>query len=348
MDMTDVRKNWQERTKTEEELLQKFIMHNLRSHYHHKHFRFIQRKNGKPRFYSTSNRKLMGEEIFHYAKFVYWSLLIFYVNKNHTLQSAHDFTMKTMRARLSKIMITSITSGTFSHRTLTAMQTLGLKDVRLKVYPKKSNPLLQLTYLNSDFTKEEDWLDIDKDLFDEKKGHDDIIQKMADQYKKDIHHFIPFALNIVNLKTLMMNHKTIQYILYPHERNKIPKWIYWSLMKNVYQESFFIEKNGKYYPSIGSAHLCHVRVVNAMEKIFDENFVAKIFSGGSWIGKNDTVTVMKKIGIMDVRKYPGIFGCRLCLFAKPLHVTPIMMPSMKELSSMRQSARDRGRRYWRP
>jgi hypothetical protein len=350
-DMTDARKNWQEKVKKEEELLQKFLIQKMQHLYHHKHFRFSERKTGKPHFHVTATRRLMGEEISHYAKFVYWSLLLFYVNKNHTLQSAHNFTMRDMRERLKRVMVASVTSGIRRHRTFTAMQTLGLEDPKLHLKPKKPNALLQLPYYRSDFKKGKAWLDVNQEQFDEKKGHLDAIQKIANQYKTEVAYLIPASLKKIDLKILFQYDKTIQRLLYPYDPQKIPKWIYWSMMENVYQESFSVERNGAHYPGFEFAHLCHVRVMNIMEKIFDESFVSKVFSGGSWLGKNDTVMTMKNIGIMDSRKYPGIFGYRLCLLAKPFHVSPVIAPSMKELAGMRGGAEPKeygSRRYWRP
>src|ERR1700722_8797816 len=73
--MTDARKNWLEQTKKEEDFLRKYIIRKMINSYYHTHFKFLERKNGKPHFHITSNRKLVGEEISDYAKFVYWSLL---------------------------------------------------------------------------------------------------------------------------------------------------------------------------------------------------------------------------------------------------------------------------------
>jgi len=345
--MSDARKKWEDKQKLENEMLQKHLIHKMIRIYQHKNFHFFIRQNGKARFRITKGIRLQGESIVHYVKFVYWSLLLFYLNKNHTLQSAHDFTMKTMRACLKSTMVNNIVSGIKTHRTLDAMQVLGLEDEKLNVKPKKTNNVMQLQYFPSDFIKKE--TGINESQFDEKKGYGDVIKKIALDYKKQIDYILPQELENLNLKTLIENERMVRLFLFPYDEMKVAKWVYWSLMDSIYKESFFIERGGYYYPNLDSAHICHLRVMNNLEKIFSDDFMSKIFYGGSYFGKNDTVATMQNIGIMDARKYPGFFGFRFCMFAKPFQVSSLILPSKKELDAMRTgSISEIGRRYWHP
>jgi hypothetical protein len=344
--MTDSRVEWKKNLLEEKNLIIKHIFRKMIDTYQQDNFKFSAQK--KINFHVVNVEKLSTEEGRDFAKFVYWSLLQYFYKEKLTMQDAHSAAIHEMQLRLDAKMISYITSGFLSDRTVLAMQNLGIVDEALGIKPIKINKLAHTKYTRHELKKNETGMDPEK--FDDILGHSAAIKKMADLYQAEIDEYkMPLTLGKINLKSLCKHADLIRDIFYPLDQRKAAKWIYWNLLNSYYEKRLLIrDKEQNLHSQMDSAQHCHMRVMDAIEKILGKDFAAKIFAGGSWFGQNRTVQMMKDIGIMDDRKYPGLIGMRCCTFAKVGKYTPVIFPSNKEWSWSRDEERLNLRKRYRP
>lgn len=231
-------------------------------------------------------------------------------------------------------------------------QTFRIKDKTFYEYENENkhdngslpSRCIDMNYKPEDFQKNlpGSYLKIKESSWDRNKGVYSSINGMAKSYKRQIENsgLLPTGTDKKSIEITATNIQSINKGLknfydkshrffFLRNNRKIAKWIYWSLMESLYDETIkkFRETMGKNTPQNFNIHQeCHRIAIATIQTHLGPDVVQDIYKGGGIFGRNQTVAAMQAMGIMDDGKYTsrnGLFsGSRFCFLSGQSRISP--------------------------